>query len=278
MTRPILTGAIIALFLGFGAPLQAQTKDEIGRMIIAEAKKIGGVPVALALAVAQAESDFDPKAESPVGARGVMQIMPATAELEFSTPAESLWDAGTNIRLGLAYLKQLHGHYGGRWDLALSHYNGGTIENGNVHDYTKTYIRKVMALAGKYQRNQVAAGLDREMAGPVGSVTQAQSGDPGFWMLDEIAPKRPWRDYLKVADYWLNPADHRPVAAIEQKVAIAEPVAVPQPEPQVIIYRTRTEWGPPPHLRPGRQGEFRPPPPPPPHLRPHRFRPPPRNR
>ena len=72
------------------------------------------------------KSNFDAGAESNVGARGVMQIMPATAASEYAIHPDLLWDARINIRLGIHFLDRLLKRYHGRTDLALSFYNGGS--------------------------------------------------------------------------------------------------------------------------------------------------------
>ena len=98
--------------------------DQIRSMVVSEARQMH-FPVALALAVADAESNFDENAESHKGARGIMQIMPATAVGEYGIPPDYLWNPRINIRLGLHFLKRLVNLYEGRTDLALSYYNGG---------------------------------------------------------------------------------------------------------------------------------------------------------
>lgn len=110
----------------------------------------------LALAVAQAESDFDPLAESHKGARGVMQIMPATAMDEYGIHPDMLWNPRINIRLGLHFLERLIRRYRGRTDLALSYYNGGSavgdLANARVMPATFAYVRKVRSLQREYQK------------------------------------------------------------------------------------------------------------------------------
>ena len=88
-------------------------RNRIRAMVVAEARDMR-LAVSLALAVAQAESDFDPLSESHKGARGVMQIMPATAMGEYGIPPDMLWNPRLNIRLGLHFLKRLIIRYGGR--------------------------------------------------------------------------------------------------------------------------------------------------------------------
>ena len=119
------------------------------------------VPVSLALAVAHAESNFDRRAHSHKGARGVMQVMPRTARGEYGIAPDRLWDARVNVRLGLHFLKRLLRRYRGRIDLALSYYNGGSavgdLPRARVIPATRAYVARVRRLQRYYQR-QLALG------------------------------------------------------------------------------------------------------------------------
>ncbi len=132
-------------------PASALSRVEVKRLVV-ETALDKNMPPSLALAVAKVESNFDARALSPAGARGVMQIMPKTAEDEFGVGEDDLWDARTNVRLGIRFLKELHHMYGERWELALSHYNGGSLNqsgaNARPHAYTRRYVDSVM----KWQR------------------------------------------------------------------------------------------------------------------------------
>ena len=133
--------------------VQANTPLDVQRMVIEEAMN-SRVPPALALAVARVESNFQARAHSPVGARGVMQIMPKTARGVFGVHESQLWDARLNIRLGIEFLEQLYDQYGKRWDLALSHYNGGSLVGGAgavPHGYTRKYIADVQRWQRYYE-------------------------------------------------------------------------------------------------------------------------------
>jgi soluble lytic murein transglycosylase len=84
----------------------------------------------LVLAVMHTESGFYNFARSPVGALGLMQIMPATGEmlareagLKWSGP-DALFAPELNLRLGTRYLALLHSRYGS-WQRALAAYNWG---------------------------------------------------------------------------------------------------------------------------------------------------------
>lgn len=159
-----------ALLAAAGVALAACTTDVAARhtmdrasvkQLVAREAVDMGVPVSLALAVAHVESNFDPKAESHKGARGVMQIMPATAKGEYGIEANQLWDPRLNVRLGLHFLNRLVKRYRGRTDLALSYYNGGSRvgvwPNAKVIPATASYVAKVRKLQRHY-RTRLARG------------------------------------------------------------------------------------------------------------------------
>ncbi|HTO53511.1 MAG TPA: lytic transglycosylase domain-containing protein [Myxococcota bacterium] len=88
------------------------------------------IDVRLVMAVMHTESGYYNFARSPVGALGLMQIMPATGEmlaaeagLDWSGP-DALFAPELNVRLGTRYLAILHARYG-TWQKALAAYNWG---------------------------------------------------------------------------------------------------------------------------------------------------------
>ncbi len=131
------------------------TRSEIKGLVATEAADMG-ISVPLALAVAHAESYFDPRAESSAGARGVMQIMPATAMGEYGIDPDLLWHPRINVRLGLHFLGRLIRRYRGRVDLALSYYNGGSavgsLPNARIIPATYKYVVRVQRLEKRYRR------------------------------------------------------------------------------------------------------------------------------
>lgn len=112
---------------------------------------------------AEAESSFNPEARSPVGAAGLYQFMPATAQ-QFGlrlSPEDERLNALKNARAAAQYLKLLHGRFGD-WPLTFAAYNCGEgrvsktlrAQNGktfdDIHDKlpaeTRMYVPKIAAL------------------------------------------------------------------------------------------------------------------------------------
>lgn len=87
---------------------------------IAHAHALTGVPVSVLDAVMRQESGYRADARSPVGAIGLMQLMPETAAGLGVNPH----DPGQNVLGGAKYLKQMHDMFG-NWDSALAAYNAG---------------------------------------------------------------------------------------------------------------------------------------------------------
>jgi soluble lytic murein transglycosylase len=92
-------------------------------------------------AIARQESMFEPAAQSPVGARGLMQLMPATAKatarkvgLDFDLAR--LVDATYNAQLGSAHLGELMDYWKGSFILTFASYNAGP---GNVKKWIEAY-------------------------------------------------------------------------------------------------------------------------------------------
>ncbi len=95
--------------------------------MIAEASARFGVPARWIAEVMQVESRGDPRALSPKGAIGLMQIMPATyASLaaRYGLGADP-WNVRDNIMAGAAYLRELYDRYGASGFLAA--YNAGPV-------------------------------------------------------------------------------------------------------------------------------------------------------
>ncbi|MCM0612888.1 lytic transglycosylase domain-containing protein [Marinobacter sediminum] len=114
-----------------------------------------GVDTALVRAVIHAESAFNEKALSPVGAQGLMQLMPGTAR---ELGVENALVAGENIRGGVNYLAKMLKQFDGDIRLATAAYNAGpgaVARYRGVPPYaeTKAYVRRVGILHERYATN-----------------------------------------------------------------------------------------------------------------------------
>lgn len=114
--------------------------------IINEAAAKYGVPPALVAGIIKQESQFNPNARSPVGATGLMQLMPATAR---SMGVKNSRDPYQNIMGGTKYISQMLKKYNGDVETALRAYNAGpgNVANGKAYKFKETndYVKKVTA-------------------------------------------------------------------------------------------------------------------------------------
>jgi len=104
-----------------------------------------GIPEDLFLNLVKAESNFNPKAVSSKGARGLCQLMPDTAKM---LGVKNVFDIDENLEAGARYLKMLYKKHKD-WKLALAAYNAGsgTVDRyGSVPPYKETqdYVRRIL--------------------------------------------------------------------------------------------------------------------------------------
>lgn len=108
---------------------------------------------ALVKAVIRAESNFDPRAVSPKGAMGLMQLMPDTARMH---DVRDAFDPSQNIGGGTRHLRYLMDRYKNDLDLVLSAYNAGTKPVDLVRgipriEETRNYVRRVRFFQAAYR-------------------------------------------------------------------------------------------------------------------------------
>lgn len=115
-------------------------------LIDAESRRYN-VDAALVSALIRAESNFEPRAVSRKGARGLMQLMPATARrLDVRRP----FDPASNVRGGVRYLRELLERFESKPELVLAAYNAGenAVESyGGVPPYRETvgYVKRILS-------------------------------------------------------------------------------------------------------------------------------------
>jgi hypothetical protein len=131
-------------------------------IILAKAEKYG-VNAGLIKAIMHQESKFNPRAVSPVGARGLMQLMP-----KWHPNVKDYFDPEQNIDRGAQYIAELYGMKSitkGQMRLVIAAYNAGqgaVKKYGDVPPFTETqeYVRKVT----NYYNTLYKAGLDSNPA------------------------------------------------------------------------------------------------------------------
>ena len=135
----------------------------------------------LVLAMIRQESAFDPRARSRAGARGLMQVMPATGRemarrLGLKYTQERWDDPGFNIQIGTTYYKRVRSMFDDDDELSLAGYNAGPFRikrlwrqagaNAELDRFletlqlreTKSYVKRVLLFADSYNRLYPSAG------------------------------------------------------------------------------------------------------------------------
>ena len=130
------------------SPAAASLKSTPYGEIIASVSEAHGVDPMLVRALIQVESNYKPRARSPKGAMGLMQLMPATARVY---RVRNPFDPRANIEAGIKHLKMLIDRFG--VELALAAYNAGegAVKKFNgIPPYreTRNYVSRILSLAG----------------------------------------------------------------------------------------------------------------------------------
>ena len=152
------------------------------REIARNAARAAGIDADLFERQIEAESDFNPSAQSPAGARGIAQIMPTTAQgwgVDPMNPRAALNEAAKRMA---GYQKQ----YGSYRD-ALVAYNAGPGRVGKpLYDETANYIKKIMG-------GRTDAGISTKPAAPIVSPSGALGGRQA--LLKRMWEGTPWERF-----------------------------------------------------------------------------------
>jgi len=170
-------------FPALGGPFQASLPEEARRLYypidyqepIRTWSAMNRLSPFLVFGIIRQESAFDPNAQSWAGARGLMQLMPATARelalksgLSFSHDM-LLTDPALNVRLGTTYFRQVFSMFDENLELSLAGYNGGPYrikrlwnESGGSEidrfleglglEESKTYVKRILVLSDSYRQ------------------------------------------------------------------------------------------------------------------------------
>ena len=129
--------------------------------LISKMSKKYMVDDALIRAIIKVESDFDPRAVSKAGAKGLMQLMPETAK---DLGVENVFNPEENVEGGVKYLKSLISRFEDNLPLAIAAYHagGGAVKKYNdipPFDSTQKFVKRVLNYFEKY-KNSSSAGKD----------------------------------------------------------------------------------------------------------------------
>lgn len=133
-------------------------REQYGDVITAASERFK-IPEPLIRAVIKQESGFKENAVSKKGALGLMQLMPATADL---LGVEDPFDVEENILGGVQYLRQMIDLYGGNLNRALAAYNAGPNRvNDSIPEIPETvsYIRSVLDYYNQFSKSKESEGL-----------------------------------------------------------------------------------------------------------------------
>ncbi|MBI5492200.1 MAG: lytic transglycosylase domain-containing protein [Deltaproteobacteria bacterium] len=124
--------------------------------IIRNAAAKYGIDPTLVKAIVKAESDFDAKAVSVKGARGLMQLMPETSRM---MGVRDVHDPEDNVEGGIRYLSKLLKMFDWQVPLAVAAYNAGenaVLKYGKIPPYaeTQTYVKRVLYYYDNYKGEQ----------------------------------------------------------------------------------------------------------------------------
>ena len=140
-------------------PSRSRVESRVFDPIIANVSRRYNVEQALVKAMIKAESGFQPNAVSPKGARGLMQLMPGTAQMH---GVRNIHEPRDNIDGGVQHLRMLLDHYRNNVVLGLAAYNAGegwVDQYGGIPPFeeTRNYVQRVLRFRQDYLQQTIAS-------------------------------------------------------------------------------------------------------------------------
>jgi hypothetical protein len=231
---------------------EERTRIDAVQPIVRAAAKRHGVDPELINGVIWVESRFNTKAKSPAGARGLMQLMPATAaylakELGASRPRSN--DPEFNIDAGTYYLSRLLDRFEGDETLAVAAYNAGPgnvkswqAEGRPLPEYSQSYVEKVFTARARFSmRGPDAATEAPAVAAATREIMEVADPQPAVHSVvvrvdDPVVPEPP--EIVEEAVFAPAPElDHEPELPAPAPVAAPAPTAsaaTPAPTPTAL--------------------------------------------
>ncbi len=148
----VLDGRVIAT--GYNQPIGDHDPTAHAEVrAIRQAATLYQIPEPLVRAVIKVESDYDPRAVSHAGARGLMQLMPGTAD---RLGVKDISDPRENVFGGVRYLRVLANMFNGDLELTVAAYNAGeaaVMNHGGIPPFAETrdYVVKVTKFYRRYR-------------------------------------------------------------------------------------------------------------------------------
>lgn len=219
------------------------------------------------------ESRFQPRAQSPAGARGLMQLMPATANAmarELGRPVARVYDPELNIEMGSLYLLHMLDRYDGDETLALAAYNAGAgnvskwmAQDGELPPRSLQYVENVQRarlrfVAMRGQRQVPGTTDDRTLLAAAPTPTRAEVPPPPepsrpaarTRPAPELAPQPTEPPFNPLAP---SPDVYRPEPTLEPPLADTPYPPILEPKPSAAEARPEARTQREPAARPSRQ-------------------------